>query len=259
MGMSAVRADPVGSSAIVYNPAGMSRSYLYAAELVYVRAAPGDMNVTGMNVVDSKTQPQRAVGMSYGFHFTDKKAELQQNGHDGRIGFSHSAVAEKLHMGLSLRYLQIERKTAGLEVDDLEGFTVDAGILLSLSPSVHIGLVGQNMIDLKDATVPRRFGGGISYTGGAMSLDADVMMDLDQHADGPKPVIALGLEALLAESIPVRGGFIHDQAQSQDWLSGGIGFMTGEGKNGGQLSISYRHNLTTSESYGFALGLTIFI
>ena len=102
MGMSAVRADPVGSSAIIYNPAGMSRSYLYAAEMVYVRAAPGDVNVTGLNVVDSKTQPQLAVGLSYGFHFTDKKATLQQNGHDGRLGFAHAAIPERLHLGLSL-------------------------------------------------------------------------------------------------------------------------------------------------------------
>jgi hypothetical protein len=259
MAMSAVRGDPVGSSAVISNPAGMSRSYLYTAEMVYVRGAPGDLNVTGLNIVDSKTQPTMAVGVSYGFHFTDEKALISQKGHDGRVAFAHPAIPEKLNLGVSLRYLQIERKQGAEDLDKLEGFTIDVGLLFSATPQFHIGVVGHNLVNLKDPSVPRRVGGGVAYTGKEITLDVDLVMDLDQHPDGPKPITAVGIEALLGGSVPLRGGFTHDAVTDNKWVSGGLGFVTGEGKNGGQLSLSYRHNLDEADSYAFALGLTVFL
>ena len=259
MAMSGVRGDPVGSSAIIYNPAGMSRAYQYAAEAFYVRAAPGDANAVGLNVVDSKTQPQLAVGLSYGFQFTDEGADVSQTGHDARLAFAHPAIVKKLNLGVSLRYLQIEREASGVETTNLEGFTIDAGLLLSASNNFHIGLVGHNLVDLNDPAVPRRAGGGVAYVGEGISLDFDVLVDWQSHEDGAKPVFAVGLEAFLSGSVPLRAGYTHDMALETQWVSGGLGFMTGRNNKGGQLSISYRHNIVESAQYGFGLGLTIFL
>ena len=165
MSMSAVRGDPVASSAVIQNPAGMSRAYMYAAEIQYFRAGPDDLNAMGLSVVDSKTQPQLAVGLNYSYQFADSDAPLAQDGHDVRLAFAHPMVAEKFHLGVAMRYLAIDRAGEGVVTQDLEGFTLDVGFLASLAPTLHLGLVGQSLIEMEDESVPRRAGGGLAYTG----------------------------------------------------------------------------------------------
>ncbi len=259
MGMSGVRGDPVGSSAVIHNPAGMSRAYVYAAEVQYFRAGKGDLNALGLNVVDSQTRPELAVGVNYAYQFADSDAELAQDGHDLRLAMAHSLVPDKFHLGLSMRYLAIKRSGAGQQVDNLEGFTLDAGLLISLAPTVHFGLVGSSLVPMDDQTVPRRAGGGLSYTGSPLVVDVDVLVDFETHQDGPKVVVASGIELLLGESVPLRAGYEYDGALETSWVSGGIGFMTGQGANGGQISVAYRHNLEEAKEIGVGVAITLFL
>ena len=67
------------------------------------------------------------------------------------------------------------------------------------------------------------------------------------------------LEILLGEAVPVRVGYEHDGAANTKWVSGGLGFMTGQGGNQGQVSLSYRHNLDDSSRYVFGAGVTVFL
>ena len=259
MAMSGVRGDPVASSAIIQNPAGMSRAYMYAAEIQYFRAGPNDLNAMGLSVVDSKTQPQLAVGLNYAYQFADSDAPLAQDGHDVRLAFAHPMVAEKCHLGVAMRYLAIDRGGVGVETKDLEGFTLDVGFLASLAPSLHLGLVGQSLIEMEDDAVPRRAGGGLAYTGKPLVVDVDVLADFDTHPDGVKPVVAAGIELLLAESVPIRAGYEFDGALETSWVSGGLGFVMGSGANGGQLSLAYRQNLEDSKAHAFGVSLTMFL
>ncbi len=259
MAMAGVRADPVASSALIYNPAGMSRSFLYAAEFAYFRAGPSDVNGLSLNVVDSKTQPRLAAGMSYGLHFTDDGTEPEEAGHDVRLGFAHPAIQDTLNLGATLRYLSIEQTTNGQTEPFPEGFTMDLGLLLSPSSEFHIGLTAHNLIDLDNPKVPRRAGGGIAYTGANVTLDVDALVDFSSYLDTPKPVVAGGFELLLAGSVPLRGGFTYDGAVEQKWVSGGLGFMTGADVNGGQFSFTYRQNIDDAKQFGVAVGLTLFI
>ena len=259
MGMSGVRGDPVGSSAVIANPAGMSRAYVYAAEGQYFRSGDGDLNAVGLNIVDSKTQPQLAVGLNYAYQFADSDAEMAQDGHDLRLSLAHALVAEKFHLGVTMRYLAIDRAAPGKQLENLEGFTLDAGLLISLSPMVHLGLVGSSLIDMDDKKLPRRAGGGISYTGTPLVIDVDVLADFETHEDGPKVVVATGIELLIAESVPLRAGYEYDGARETSWVSGGLGFMTGQGTSGGQISVAYRHNVKESKHIGFGLAITMFL
>ena len=220
MGMSGVRGDPVGSSAVITNPAGMSRAYVYAAEGQYFRSGNGDLNAVGVNVVDSKTQPQLAVGLNYAYQFADSDAPMAQDGHDLRLALAHALVADKFHLGVTMRYLAIKRSGQGMQPENLEGFTLDAGLLISLAPTVHLGLVGQSLVDMDDRTMPRRAGGGLSYTGSPLVVDVDVLADFQTHEDGPKLVVATGVELLLAESVPLRAGYEYDGAFETSWVSG---------------------------------------
>ncbi|MCA9537748.1 MAG: hypothetical protein KC620_02600 [Myxococcales bacterium] len=259
MAMGGVRADPVASSAVVYNPAGMARAYLYAAEVQYFRLGPDDVNVVGVNVVDSKTQPSLAVGAAYGYHFSDDDAPVDIKGHDARLAFAHPLVQNQVNAGVSLRYVDISRKSGGVD-NGVDGFTLDAGLLISLSGAFHLGAIGQNLVHIDDPAMPRRAGGGIAYTGEPLVLDVDVLADFDTHEDGTKAVVSAGGELLLADTVPIRAGYEYDGAREQQWVSGGVGFVTsGEGGQAGQISISYKQNLDHSDQFGFGIGLMLFL
>ena len=253
---TAVRGDPLANTALIYNPAGMSRSYVYAAEIEFFRAGPGDGNAVGINIVDSKTQPNLAVGAAYAYEFTDSKTEPKIDGHNARLGFSHAVLPNQVFMGVGLHYLNVDR-TAPL--DDTKGFTVDAGALVSLTPAFHLGVVGQNLIDLQDREQPRLAGGGIAYTGGRLTLDFDTMVDFTTQ-EKAQPVYAVGGELLLGESVPVRLGFERNQASGKSIFGGGLGFMTADEATGGsQFNLAFRQDLGDAKAYHFGVGLAFYL
>ncbi len=252
LAMGGTGSDPVGSSAVIRNPAGMARGSTYAAEGQFFRGSD-KINAAAINVVDSKTQPTMAVGVSYGYQFAD--GDVASEGHDVRLAAAHPAIPDQLSVGVGLHYLSIDR---GKETPALDGFTLDVGFLLSLSPEFHLAGMGHNLLDMDEPTLPRRVGGGLSYTG-LFVLAVDVLADLDTHEDGPKAVVNAGLEILLGEAVPIRLGYEHDGAEQTKWMSGGVGFMTGGSAKKGQFSVSYRHNLEDNKRYVFGLGLTMFL
>ncbi|MEZ4432189.1 MAG: hypothetical protein R3F65_07215 [bacterium] len=117
-----------------------------------------------MNIVDSKTQQNLAVGVSYGYQFTDSDAPVRSEGHDVRLALSHP-VSDRFHMGVGLRYLHLDREADEGEVEDLKGFTLDAGLLFDLGEGAACGGEWENLIDLDDASVPRLLGGAVGFTG----------------------------------------------------------------------------------------------
>ncbi len=253
---TAVRGDPVGNSAVVYNPSGMARGSVYGAQVQYFRGSPGDLNQVGANIVDSKTQPAVAVGFAYNYNFTDSEAETEITGHDARLAFAHAAVPNRFHLGLGLHYLNLD---AGGD-NKIDGFTVDGGLLFSVSTAFHIGVVGENLIDLDEAGYPRRAGGGLAYTGPRITADVDVLYDFDTHADGSKPVFAAGGELFLAEAVPIRFGYRNDRAAETQHVSAGLGFVNGKANGAGsQLHFGYRQNLEDSDDFLFGIGITMFL
>ena len=252
----AVRGDPVGNSAVLYNPAGMSRAYTYAAEIGFFRADRDKHNATAINVVDSKTQPALAVGLAYAYEFSDDDAAVALKGHNGRLAFASAMVPGKIHAGLGLHYVKFERADP---LEDLSGFSLDAGFLLSLTNEIHLGLAGQNILDLEDPMFPVLWGGGIAYTGDRFALDFDIAVDVSTDEE-PHPRYMVGGEMLLAESVPVRAGFRRDEATGYDYVSGGLGFMSaGAGGGGSQFNIAFRHNLDRSGDIHFGVGMTMFM
>lgn len=254
----AVRGDPVGNSALIANVAGMARSQMYAAQGQYTRSA-GGFNAVGANVVDSKTKPNFAVGAAYNFQWSSDDAIIN-SGHDARLGFAHPFRPKVFHAGLGLRYLHINREVAevGTEIRD---FTMDAGLLFSPTPAVHIGLVGHNLLETKDPSVTRQAGGGIAFTGEFVTLDADLIYDFDAHPDGAKPIAAVGGEMLVSGMIPLRAGYRYDGITENNWVSGGVGFMDRSSARGegNQINLAFRQNLDVSEEWLFAASLVFFL
>ena len=255
-GMSAVIGDPRMSSALFNNPAGMSRGYTYAVEGQYIRGGLRQMNVLGGSVVDSKTQPGLAVGIGYGYGFTDESADFKIESHDARLALSKAVVEKHIFAGVGFRYVR-EIVGEADAAETLDGFTLDPGVLFVLTESFSIGVVGQNLMKVKGLS--RRGGGGVALGTKGFIFDGDVLVDLDSNPNGPKPIYKAGTEFLVGDSVPIRAGFIEDTANDERWVSGGIGFLQVDGARGNQLNLSYKQRLDTDDVYFFAVGMTIFL
>lgn len=252
----AVHADPVANSSLFGNPAGLSRTYSYAAELDYFRTGPGDRNGVGLNVVDSKTQPSLAVGMAYGYEFSDPKTKPKFEGHNARLAFAHPIVANEVNMGVGLHYVNYDRGGVG---ENLSAFTLDAGLVYSATSALHIGLAGQNLIDTGDPEFPLLAGGGLAYTGELATLAFDTMADFTTTGSA-KPVFQGGLEFMLANVVPLRAGVERNQATQNTRLSGGVGFVAAEEQEAGsQLNISFSKSLDVKQDFQFGAGFVLFL
>lgn len=252
----AVRGDPLGNSSMSTNPAGLARAYLYGLEVGFTRAGPGDRNAVGLNVVDSKTQPSLAMGVAYSYEFTDPDTPVELDGHNARIAFAHPILPNQLSMGVGLHYMHFNR-TGGAE--DLKAFTLDAGLVFSLTSALHLGLCGQNLIDVNDAEAPVLAGGGLAYTGEYATLDFDTVFDFSTQ-DKAKPVFQGGIELLLAKVVPLRAGFERNQATEITRISGGLGFMTAEDESAGsQLNLAFTKAIEEAKDFSFTAGFVLFL
>ena len=255
MGMGgAVRGDPVAGSALIYNPAGMARALLYSAEAQYFRDQPSGVNAVAVSIVDSRTQESLAVGFGYGYQFTNDSAPMKNDGHDVRLAFAHPIVPQQVAMGVGLHYLSLDRVGA----KDLDALTLDVGLLWSLSGSIHLGLVGENLIPTEDLVYPRRAGGGLAFVAESLTVDLDILADFDT-APATRAVFLGGIELLLGGALPLRGGFEYNGAREVTYLTGGTGFLSGGADGGFQLNIAYRQNIDITEEFQISAGVTLFL
>lgn len=253
---NAVRGDPRSNSALILNPAGMSRDYVYAAEFGYHRANGAESNAGVLNVVDSRTQPNLAVGIAYGYEFVDKAAPVNDGGHDVRVGFS-TAPSDRVSMGVGLHYLRLNRKDP---VEDFDAFTLDAGILMQLTKQINLGLVGHNLAPTDDDAYPTEVGGGVAITDRMFTLDVDVVVNITPPGEEkPKPRIMAGAEFMVQETLPLRVGYERDQLQEVDFVTGGLGFIMSDRGGGGQINIGYRQNLKQTEDFNLMAAITLFL
>jgi len=257
-GMLGVIGDPQISSGLFNNPAGMSRSFVYAAEGQYLRLAKRQLNVMGFNVVDSKTQPSLAVGIGYGYGFTDKSADFDITSHDARLALSKTVIDNRLFVGVGFRYI---RETVGTDdaAEVMDGFTLDTGLLFALTESFALGAVGQNLLAVNG--LPRRAGGGVAIRAQSFVLDGDILVDFDTKAGEKSLVYRVGTEFLIGESVPLRAGFEANQATEAQYVAGGLGFLQTQGARGNQLNLSYKQRVDRTDEVEsvLAVGVTMFL
>ena len=257
-GMMGVIGDPQISSGLFNNPAGMSRSFVYAAEGQYLRIAKRQLNVLGFNVVDSKTQPDFVVGLGYGYGFTDDSADFDITSHDARLAVSKTLVENRLFAGVGFRYV---REIVGSDdaAEVMDGFTVDTGLLFSITESFSVGAVGQNLMVVNG--LPRRAGGGVALRAQSFVLDGDVLVDFDTKPNEKSLIYRIGTEFLAGDSVPIRGGFEANQANDSKHVSAGFGFIQTQGSRGNQLNLSYKQRIDKTDEIEsvLALGVTMFL
>ncbi len=250
----AMRASARGNSALIYNPAGMSSNAMYSVDTQYYRMGTG-VNQFGLNVVDSQTRyasDRIAMGLAYQ-HLLKGTSTA---GYEAKLGLSKPILEREnfaLSFGFAGKYLSLDRSSITKGFKSSDGFSMDVGALLRIADLFQVGLVGENLIEIKGA--PKRWGGGVALVQDFFSIDVDYMWNFDKQAE----MLSAGTEFLFG-SIVLRGGY--QQYQYKDtqikplsYVSGGLAYM--DLSTGGQFSLGYRSNLDQPSDFMFGVSLSV--
>ena len=223
-----------GTAAIYHNPAGSARSVMYAIDAAYEYTPTG--NVLSAAIIDSKTNPQLSAGLAYSYFFA---RDTDIAGHDIRLNLAIPVSPDKISIGVGGRYLIINDtqkvvNVAGVEtatnVEIINGFTLDAGIMVKISPNFHLGVAGQNLIDQCSridckSVAPTVIQGGVGFTTeDGLVVAGDFGVDL---TSGEDVGIEFGVGAeYLISVVPIRVGFFRKGVAEQNWLTFGAGWRS---------------------------------
>lgn len=212
-----------GLSGMYHNPAGIAAARMYAIGGTYAYTPSG--NLLNASVVDSKTNPKLAAEVGYSYLIPHEQAD--PGGHDIRAAIAIPALPERVSLGISGRYLILDRN--GTEF--ARGFTLDAGFLFQILETFHAGLVGKNFIDVCQqparcrGAAPLTFGAGLAYGKTTpFHISADFAADLGSEADAVNYEVDAGAEYMIGGSFPIRAGYKYRTFDSSNRASLGFGW-----------------------------------
>jgi len=252
----AVHASVWGPAAIHYNPAGLLRvpAVLFEATYNYLDGKEG--HALGLAGVDAKTSELVAIGVAYSF-ITGTPGGIDRDGHQVRLALGTGYKSDDVHLyaGFGGRYLGLvvgdddEDSTAdGLK--DVDHWTVDAGLILDFAHVIKLGVVGQNLIDMKTLEAPRTLGLGLSLLFDSLEIGADMDLDLSGQLESVKSY-AFGLDYGFGESFRMRAGFLVDQVRDEERVTAGLGYSTSDLA----IDLGYSTALSDPTDMVFALSL----
>ena len=227
-----VRATAAGSNALFFNPAGMSAMRQYAVEAGYSFLDGTSGHALGVSAVDSATNSFLGMGLAYTF-ITGAPGGRDRDGHQfrGALSTGYRGNGFSIFAGVGARYLTLdagkEDSASNGETDDVEFFSLDAGLLLQISSFLRVGVVGHNLIDTKAThEAPRSLGVGLAFVLGQFQLSADVEIDLQSIADETTTSFCFGAQYMLKLGFVIRAGFKIDNVRDQKRFAVGLSYVT---------------------------------
>ena len=248
-------ANASGNGALYNNPAGVGTTLMYAFEGQYLYT-PG-MNTFNASVVDSKINPQLAMGFAYSYEDSTIE-DYALSGHDFRLALAHQLIPSRLVLGLGGRYLLYD---VG-DTEALNAFALVTGVVLKASDGLFIGLSANNLIDVCDgkgeacipSAAPRSVGTGIALGSSfGLQLIGQARANLDD-VENPEMTWTGGVEFLAAQILALRAGYSYLQQSEASVLAGGIGFRSSTVG----LDLAYEHNLENNE-YRLSVALQLYV
>jgi len=257
----AVRASAVGSSALYFNPGGMPRLKQYAIEAGYSFLNTLGGHSFGVGMVDSATNDALAMGFQYNY-VLGKRDGRDREGHNLRGGLATGYATKDfaIYGGLGVRYTNFivgagdDPKNA--ESDDIEFFTLDAGLVLTISDMFRIGVVGQNLLDAKNVReAPRSVGVGVGLQLEAFELNIDANLDIQTDPETPLVSWHFGAQYLIENLVVVRLGFVYDQGTDDKRIAGGASYVS---KLVG-VDLGFQQSIDNGDDTIFSLGVRVFL
>ena len=256
----AVTGNATGTSALYFNPAGMSRLQQYAIESGYNFAGAIEGHTFAASAVDSKTNGNLAMGLGYAYVSSILSGE-DRDGSVIRGGLSTGYRTKEFSIfaGVGGKYSALTRGEEDTEdtVDmaDVEYFTLDAGLMAEFAGVFTLGLVGRNLIDSKNIQeAPRTIGVGIGGQFKEFSVSADLNADL-QSEEETVLSYAVGAQILLQNAVVVRFGYNGGGLAKTNYISGGLSYVS---KAMG-ADLAFRQSVDGASETSFSLGVKVFL
>ena len=240
----AYRAIATGNDAIYFNPAGLPTLKRYALEGQYFMNLVDENHEADVSVVDSKTNPL-AVGIAYTFQGSEltRRRTLE---HTATLAAAYPIFDRMWSIGAGFKYKNVSDAIAG---NYLNAISADVGTLIQIPGGVNVAGVGYNLIPIRSvdsAHVPISAGFGVAWDVGPLSallfggdavlgavqtaagvpdtpgfgslrgalsgltLSADWLIDFET-LNGAKSKYSVGLEYLIADTVPIRLGYNYDE------------------------------------------------
>jgi hypothetical protein len=280
----AYRATATGNDAIDFNPAGLVVIPRYSVDVNYQLDVDKNEHSADVSVVDSKTSAL-AAGLSYTFdgQFT-QRTSLQ---HKATLALAYAPLDRLLSVGAGLKYVNVSDAFLGNYLNALSG---DLGFLSRLPFGVSVAGVGYNLVPIQSQRAPISAGFGLNLDmgplsalifGGTPTLGAKpnaaglpstatlgdlqgplsgLTIEGDWNIDfatlyGVKHRLSAGAEYLAFDMIPLRGGYLWDQATNDQQVSVGAGFIVPYFG----LDVGFRQSVLHAGTHVFAIGLKFFL
>ena len=236
---SAYRGTGLSTDIVWGNPAMMSVSRRYQADLSGTWDWGNRFAYAGVGVVDSQTS-RLAAGVGYNLVALGK-GDTRRTANVNTMAFA-LPILDALHVGVAGRHLLMSG--AGTA----NAITLDAGLVLKLGDSFALGVTGNNLIDTNHPELARYYTASLGFVGGLFSFGGDVRADF--NAPETRLVWSGGAEYVFGRGFPVRGGYSYDTLTGVHSLSVGLGFFA----EGGGVDLAYRTDLN---GQGHSLALTV--
>jgi len=240
----ALRALGNGTTAPLFNPAGMVATRVYHIEALAQVAPESGRRVFGGTVTDSVTG-RLAGAVSFMGGFLDDDG-LDRSFIDARLALA-LPISDRVFIGVGGRYLKAAQlghnapfgegdPVAGGLVDPedtatrfsfVNSLTFDVGLTIKPTDSLYIAAVGQNLTYPNNGLLPTLVGGGLGYGTADLSLEVDGLADLNSWGKATARIMAGG-EILIASRVPIRAGYRYDQGAGLHTLSAGVGYVSSE-------------------------------
>jgi hypothetical protein len=252
------RAIATGNDAIYFNPAGLPLLKRYALEAHYLMDLVDESHQGDVSVVDSKTNPL-AVGLAYTFQGSEltRRQTLQ---HTATLAVAYPLFDRLFSVGAGFKYKNVSDAIAG---NYLNAISADLGLLTLIPGGLSFGAVGYNLVPIRTVAsthVPISAGfagsldlgplsawifgarpslGPVQTAAGVplplstglmrgpldgLTLSFDWLVDFETLY-GVKSRLSSGLEYLVADTVPVRGGWWWDEITDEHRVSVGLGVI----------------------------------
>lgn len=253
-------AGAAGNGALFSNPGGLDAVHLYALEASYGRATEAGPSAWGVSIVDSKTNPAFAGGVSYSRGSVGGDTETKTDDYASqqiRLGLGLPLVEGALTLGAAGSYttLTTPKLSDGEPGSDLSAISVDAGLHGVLGKVVLIGLTGRNLVESEPMGLKREVAVGLGLMFGPLLMSGSWE---GRPGAGEDEAMASGYAAGLeftVETVPLRVGFRQAPVGGAQTVTGGIGWRSRESG----LDLAFEQPLEKGAVSSLSVSMSIYL
>jgi hypothetical protein len=162
-------------------------------------------------------------------------------------------LADRFFLGATGKWQSLD----GPRNDQIRAANLDVSAFWQASSVFSLGGSVYNLLDAGHRSLqPRAYGAGV-----AVGDDRTFHLAFDWRGDARDPgklthLYAVGGEVLLADAIPIRGGYLKDDTRHASFWSAGAGYVSSAGFG---IDLAYRQCIERSDERVLAVGLKLFV